>query len=96
MSFESHPSSTHERRNNGIPESMYEQIISEIENLTFSRKEKNEALKKFEELQNNKEFIASLRARIGVIEETLSLKPKEKEAAYDNLAISTAKNLFGK
>ncbi|MBI2045964.1 MAG: hypothetical protein HYT28_00885 [Parcubacteria group bacterium] len=96
MPFESFSSSTHERHDGGIPESMFEQIISEIESSSFSKDKKSEAIKKLEELQNDKEFIASLRARINTIEATLSSKPEEREAAYGNLAASTAKNLFEK
>ena len=95
MSFES-PIPNIERRNSGIPESMFEQIISEIESASFSKDQKNEAIKKFEELQNNKEFVASLRARINTIETSFSTKPDEKETAYENLAASTAKSLFEK
>ena len=75
---------------------MFEHIISEIESSSFSKNRKNEAIKKFEELQNNKEFVASLRARINTIEASFSSKPEEKEATYGNLAASTAKKLFEK
>lgn len=96
MSFESYPTPTQEGSKEKIPESLSEQIISEIESSPSSRVEKNAAIKKFEELQRNKEFIVSLRARINTIEASFSTKPEEREAAYENLASSTAKALFEK
>lgn len=96
MSFESYPTPTKEGGKEKIPESMSEQIISEIESSAFQRDEKNAAIKKFEELQNNKEFIVSLRARINTIEMSFATKPEEREAAYENLAALTAKSLFEK
>lgn len=96
MSFESYPSPTHEHRGGKIPESLSEQIISEIESSPFERAEKDVAIKKFEKLQNNKEFIVSLRTRINTIETSFSSKPEEREAAYENLTSSTAKSLFEK
>ena len=96
MSFESYPTPTQEGGKEKIPENMFEHIISKIESSTLSKDKKAAAIKKFEKLQNNKEFIVSLRSRINTIEEIFSSKPEEKETAYGNLAVSTAKSLFEK
>jgi hypothetical protein len=97
MSFESSPSAERECRNNEFPESMFEQIISAIKNSPVDQKDKDNAIQKFKELQNNTEFVTSFRARINTLEELLHAKPDDiKQRAYDNLALETARELLQK